>query len=409
MTQPRGTFFGSHTPSMQPDDPHAALPREGGDILAVPPDTAGAPLNTKPPSRRAAILRTGIVVGVLAIVFLVILPRYIDYQDVIAAFQGLSIEQIALVSLTGLIAWFATGAIFAALIPGLSWLRGTQAWLILSGVGSRIPLGPWNMAVLWVIIRGWGEGAQETTGGIALYGVFDQLSRLAMGFVGALLLVFAESRGNIDTLESDSVLALGLISLVLFVVASGILIGIVRSESLARRIGALGARIVGSIFKRLGRTGTPDVMGSVLHFRETLGDTVRQRGLLAFVLSMVSKLAWALVLLTALRVCGVPASVLPASEIVAVFSIVFIITILPISPGGAGVPELLYISMFGTLTGGQDAAAISAGVMLYRVFQWFLPIPLAWILLGVVRRGKSLLPGAAEFRGGSAEPAISPS
>jgi uncharacterized membrane protein YbhN (UPF0104 family) len=150
-------------------------------------------------------------------------------------------------------------------------------------------------------------------------------------------------------------------------------------------------------------------MGSVLHFRETLGDTVRQRGLLAFVLSMVSKLAWALVLLTALRVCGVPASVLPASEIVAVFSIVFIITILPISPGGAGVPELLYISMFGTLTGGQDAAAISAGVMLYRVFQWFLPIPLAWILLGVVRRGKSLLPGAAEFRGGSAEPAISPS
>ena len=265
------------------------------------------------------------------------------------------------------------------------------------------------MGVLWVIIRGWGEGAQETTGGIALYGVFDQLSRLAMGVVGALLLVFAESRGNIDALQSDSILGLGVISLVLFILASAILIGIVRSESLARRIGALGARIVGSIFKRLGRKGTPDVMGSVLHFRETLGDTVRQRGLLAFFLSMISKLAWALVLLTALRQCGVPASALPASEIVAVFSIVFIITILPISPGGAGVPELLYISMFTTLTGGLYSAEISAGVMLYRVFQWFLPIPLAWILLGVARRGKSLLPGAAEFRGGSAEPAATAS
>jgi uncharacterized membrane protein YbhN (UPF0104 family) len=387
---------------MQPDDPNADLPGEGGEILAVPPDSAGAPLNTKPPSRRAAILRTSIVVGVLAVVFLVILPRYIDYREVIAAFQGLSIQQIALVALTGILAWFATGAIFSALIPGLSWLRGTQAWLILAGVGSSIPLGPWNMAVLWVVIRGWGEGAQQTTGGIALYGVFDQLSRLAMGVVGALLLVFAESRGNITPLESDSILGLGVISLVLFVVASGILIGIVRSESLARRIGAFGARLVGSIFKRLGRTGTPDVMGSVLHFRETLGDTVRQRGLLAFFLSMISKLAWALVLLTALRVCGVPASALAASEIVAVFSIVFIITILPISPGGAGVPELLYISFFTTLTGGQYSAEISAGVMLYRVFQWFLPIPLAWILLGVARRGKSLLPTTAEFQGRTA-------
>ena len=85
---------------------------------------------------------------------------------------------------------------FAALIPGLGWLRGTQAWVILAGVGASIPLGPWNMAVLWVVIRGWGLGVQETTGGIALYGIFDQLSRLAMGVVGAIVLVVAERNGE---------------------------------------------------------------------------------------------------------------------------------------------------------------------------------------------------------------------
>jgi hypothetical protein len=42
--------------------------------------------------------------------------------------------------------------------------------------------------------------------------------------------------------------------------------------------------------------------------------------------------------------------------------------------------------------------------MLYRVFQWFLPIPLAWLLLGISRRGKSLLPTASEFRGRGEEP-----
>jgi hypothetical protein len=40
--------------------------------------------------------------------------------------------------------------------------------------------------------------------------------------------------------------------------------------------------------------------------------------------------------------------------------------------------------------------------MLYRVFQWFLPIPLAWLLLWTSRRGKPLLPTTAELRGRSA-------
>jgi len=389
--------------------PDEVLPGDGGDILAVPPDRDVGPTGTKPPSRRAAIMRTGIVVAVLAIVFLVILPRYIDYQDVIAAFQGLTAAQIGLVAVTGVIAWVATGLIFAALIPGLSWIKGTQAWLILAGVGASIPLGPWNMAVLWVIIRGWGRDAQATTGGIALYGIFDQLSRLAMGVVGALILIFAERRGTTIDVEQGSILALGVISGVILGIALALLIGIVRSEALARRIGAMGARLVGWLYARLGRSGVPDVMASVLHFRETLGDIVRQRGALAFGLAVLSKLAWALVLVTALRVCGVTPEVLPTSEIVAVFAVVFIITILPISPGGAGVPELLYLSMFSTLTGGQDATQISAGVMLYRTFQWFLPIPLAWLLLWISRRGKSLLPTAAEFKGGDAAPAAAAS
>ena len=60
------------------------------------------------------------------------------------------------------------------------------------------------------------------------------------------------------------------------------------------------------------------------------------------------------------------------------------------------------------LTGGQYSAEISAGVMLYRVFQWFLPIPLAWILLGIAGAGSRSCPERLEFRGGSAEPGSSP-
>ena len=40
-----------------------------------------------PPSRRAALLRSGLIVGVLFVVFVIILPRYVDYAEVAAAFR----------------------------------------------------------------------------------------------------------------------------------------------------------------------------------------------------------------------------------------------------------------------------------------------------------------------------------
>jgi len=83
-------------------------------------------------------------------------------------------------------------------------------------------------------------------------------------------------------------------------------------------------------------------------------------------------------------------------------ALVFVICVLPIAPGGAGVPELLYISFFTTYTGGADSSQISAAVMLFRGFQWPYPIPLSWILLSRSRRGKPLLPTRAEFQGADA-------
>ena len=35
-------------------------------------------------------MRTGLIVAVLVLVFVVILPQYVDYADVVAAFQGLT-------------------------------------------------------------------------------------------------------------------------------------------------------------------------------------------------------------------------------------------------------------------------------------------------------------------------------
>ena len=128
-----------------------------------------------PPSRRSALIRSGLIVVVLIVVFGIILPQYIDYADVAAAFQALTIQEILVMTALGILAWVVSGLIFCALIEGLSVVRGTMSWLILAGIGASVPFGPWNMGVLWVVVRGWGIDNASATAGVALYGVVNEL------------------------------------------------------------------------------------------------------------------------------------------------------------------------------------------------------------------------------------------
>jgi uncharacterized membrane protein YbhN (UPF0104 family) len=348
------------------------------------------------PSRRGVLLRTGLIIGILFVVFVLILPQYVSYQEVIEAFAALTIGQILVMTVLGLVGWIVSGQVFTALIPGLGPIRGTESFLILSGMGSSIPAGPWNMGVVWVVQRGWGISNAAASAGIGLYGIVDILGRLFLPLLAIIVLVAAGQMP--DQEESRTVWLITLISIVAFFVAGGFIIAIVRSERLAVGVAQRLQSFTDAVIRRVGRPLTADVTTAVLNFREHLGDVIRERGLVAIVISVASKIWWAIVLAVALRYCGVPGDALTSAEIFAVFALVFVITIIPIAPGGAGVPELLFISAFTAIAGDQYTDQITAGVFLYRAYQWFLPIPLAWILLKTARRGKTMLPSTAELR-----------
>ncbi len=371
--------------------PVETAPADGGSEPGTDPASAAAP-----PSRRAAIMRSGLIVGILVVVFGIILPRYIDYDEVLAAFKALTPQQIVVISALGIVAWIVSGQVFTALIPYLGPLRGTQSWLILAGIGASVPFGPWNMGVLWVIVRGWGVANIPATSGIALYGIVNILSRLALPViaVGALALV----QGMPDTDNASRAWAIALISIAAFFVATGLIVAIVRSQRVADWLGAKGQSLVSWAMHRLGRKEAPNVEGAIHRFRDQLGEVIRRRGLASIGVAIVSQFAWAVVLVVALRTCGVPESALSPAAVFAVYGLVMVITIIPLSPGGAGVPELLFITGLTAIAGEQYNAAITAGVFLYRLYFWFLPIPLAWILLKVARRGRSMLPTTAELR-----------
>jgi uncharacterized membrane protein YbhN (UPF0104 family) len=341
-------------------------------------------------------MRSGLIVGVLVVVFLVILPQYIDYQEVAAAFQALTPSQIVVMTILGVIGWFVSGLVFCALIPGVSLLRGPTSWLILSGIGSSVPFGPWNMGVLWVVVRGWGIANIPATSGIALYGIVNELSRLFLPLFAVIVLWATGALAGVQ--NADTAWVIAIISAVAFVVATALIIVVVRSPRAADWLGRTGQRIVSWVMRRLGREGVPDVSASIHNFRDQLGVVIRRRGLAALGVSIASQFAWVVVLIVGLRMTGVPESVLSPGEIFAVYALVMVITIIPLSPGGAGVPELLFISGLTAITGPEYQSAVTAGVFLYRLYYWFLPIPLAWILLKVVRRGKSMLPTTTELK-----------
>ncbi|HEY7133272.1 MAG TPA: lysylphosphatidylglycerol synthase domain-containing protein [Candidatus Limnocylindrales bacterium] len=363
------------------------------------PDAMASPSAIAPTadsqSRRAALLRSGILILVLFVVFGLILPRFVDYQEVAQSLAALSIQQIVVMTVLGLIAWFVCGQLFTVLTPGITPLRGMVAYLILSGIGSSIPFGPWSMGVVWVVFRNWRISFQDSTSGIALYGIINTLSRFALPIfaIGFILMT-----GELGT-GRRAALVISIISGAIFVIAVIVMLTVVRSDRAANKVAEIVERFVSWILRKLGRHEQPDVDGSIHRFRDSVGDLVRRRGLAGLGVTLLAQVPWSIAFVTALRFTGVPADIVSSGEIIGVFALVAVITIIPISPGGAGVPELLYISFLSAIAGPDWEAQITAGVFLFRLYVWFLPIPIAWILLKAVRRGKPVLPTTAELKG----------
>jgi hypothetical protein len=46
-----------------------------------------------------------------------------------------------------------------------------------------------------------------------------------------------------------------------------------------------------------------------------------------------------------------------------------------------------YVAILTSVSGPDMAAELTAGVSLFRIAQWFAPIPIGWVLLALMRRG----------------------
>jgi uncharacterized protein (TIRG00374 family) len=330
-------------------------------------------------ARRKSVVRVILVGTYLYVVFGILLPRIVDYSAVLDAFRAAPPEWLVVVFLVGIATWITEGMALNAVLPELGIVRGTVTFLSMAAVGSTVP-GPIKMAFGFRLFRGWGISVDRAALGLTINGLATQASKLILPAIAVLLLTIS------GTLPSwGFVLAVA----IALPVALGVLVGIwiMRSEAFARRVGAFAARATDAVARRMKRPEPEDLTGRLMGFREAAREMLLDRLVPTGLSQLLARSMGYILLLVSLRAVGVPADVLPPDIVLAVYAAVMVITLLPIAPGGAGLPELLYISFFTQYV--DDPAwndTIAAGVMLFRGMSWFLPIPVGYLALFLQRQ-----------------------
>jgi uncharacterized protein (TIRG00374 family) len=338
------------------------------------------PAEEKPRSILGLIVRVGLL-GLLIYLLWGIFGA-IDWGQVVDAIAGLSTaDWLRLVLLTA--AYFvAESLILIAALPGMKLGHGLMAFLVPSAAGTVVP-GPTDVVTRFAMYSQWGYSVSDTTASVMTSFVYANGTKIMLPVLGT---VAVATIGG-DTSEIGDVAILGA---AVFIGAFIVIALMLRSERVARRIGyragASARRLAGPFNIKAPDDLAQQVSRGFVDLRNTVGVLLQQRWYLGFSAAFLAQMLLFGILLTSLRGVGITSEQLHWVEIFAAFTLVQVITIIPIMPGGLGIAEASYVSL---LVVGSDRAladTITAGTLVYRMFSWLLIVPFGGIAYLLWRR-----------------------
>jgi putative heme transporter len=167
---------------------------------------------------------------------------------------------------------------------------------------------------------------------------------------------------------------------VLLALAVGVTAHYLAGGGQAARLASLGERLANAARRALGRGPVSGWAQRGEHYRADSVALLRSRWRRLTLAVVTSHVALFLVLFAALRVVGGDVGVL---EVLAVFAVTRLLTLVPVTPGSLGIAELSYVA--GLTSVGVDSAAAAGGVLVFRALTWLLPTllgGLVWLLMG---------------------------
>jgi uncharacterized membrane protein YbhN (UPF0104 family)/membrane-associated phospholipid phosphatase len=323
-----------------------------------------------PPAKRRSRTRL-IVQTVLSLVLVVAIFYYllrgIDLRLVWAEIRAMSWTEDAVLALIA--AWnLATYAfVWMSVTPGLSFGRAMVMTQSATAVTNTVPtVGPAiGVGLTYQMLGQWGYSGARTTVAVLVSGVWNAFAKLGLPIL-ALALVALQGNATGGRVVAALVGIAGLVG------AIAVFALLLRSEELARRFGLLAGRVASRLLRLVGR---PPVAGwelATVKFRTRTLELLQHGWMPVTAATLVSHLSLYAVLVACLRAVGVSDAEVSWAQVLVVFAFARLATAIPITPGGAGVVELVMIG--GLTAAGGDREQVTAAVLVYRALTWALPI-----------------------------------
>jgi uncharacterized protein (TIRG00374 family) len=337
--------------------------------------------------RAKRVLPVGGPIAVVVVVFGFVLPRFADYGDVWAVIQSLSPWETAVLVLLAILNLATFGPPWMAALPGLGYWHSMIVTQASTAFSSILPGGDaLGAATTFQMLREWRFRTADVTLALVVFSLWNQLANVGIPLFALLLLTL---HGETSTLLTTAALIGGA---VLVAVIIGLVL-VMRGDPQAGRVGRLAERALNPIL-RLLRRDTVCLEDTFVAFRGRSLILVRRRWLALTVTTLVGHLTVFLVLFAALRFSGVSQAEVSTTEMLAAWSLVRLLTAIPITPGGLGVVEL---GLTGALVGfGGHRSEVVAGVLIYRFLTYVPPIAVGAVCGLIWARMHARRPGAPE-------------
>jgi uncharacterized protein (TIRG00374 family) len=336
------------------------------EVLPPPEHT---PAEDAKENKKKAVRELILVGGVLFLIFVVFLPQFIDYGQVVDSILKLNIGQAVLLTLFGIaFMWFSAG-VYNTLIPGLGWWEGWKAWAASNSVAFIAPPGA-DLAIRFGMYRQAGISGEAAGAGLILSWFFATGYKLVVPIIALTWVLIAEG------LNDDLFEAITIVGLAGIIGGAGLTALILYRESVAKRVGEVGQRWYNGMAG--GKWKFPEAEGlgiKLVDFRAQVMDTVKARWLPALVVTLTAQAIFFIALVLSMRFMGVTAEQASAGIIFDAYAVGLLLSMIPIFPGGLGVVELTYVGIIvGTSGNTELATAVTAGAFVHRIFTWLVPI-----------------------------------
>jgi putative heme transporter len=292
--------------------------------------------------------------------------QFADFSSVLEVLRTLTWTEalvLAAIAVWNLITYWVVVVIAT---PGLRVPQAAVLTQTTTAVANTVPAGgAISVGLTYSIMSSWGFSKSRTTLSVVVTGIWNNFLKLGLPIVAlAIILLQGQSGGG----RLIAALA-GLAGLVGAIVVFAL---ILRSEDFARKTGLVTQRWASALLRLFHRGPAQGWDIAITTWRSRVIGLVRYRWLPLTLSVVVSHLSLYAVLLVCLRVMGVSPSEVGWAQVLLVFAFARLVTAIPLTPGGVGVIELAMIA--GLTSAGGEAANVVAGVLLYRLLTYVLPI-----------------------------------